>query len=157
MKWVLIVLLIFAIMLIANALSQQYKDKCEFYNNLKNFLNQFKINVSFKKEKIPNFISNTYCKKQFKVFLDAYKDFLNTGNLDLTNLKILEENEKLELSDIVQNLGKYNSENEDKQLNGYLVIIEEKLLRAQEEKSRLCPMIIKLSLLFGIGLAIILI
>ena len=43
MKWFLILVLIAVIMLIANAVSQQYKDKYEFYNNLNNFLKHFKI------------------------------------------------------------------------------------------------------------------
>ena len=44
MKWLLIIVLVFVIMIIAYSLSEQYKDKYDFYLNLKNFLNQFKIN-----------------------------------------------------------------------------------------------------------------
>ena len=41
MKWFLIIVLIFVIMLIAHSLSEQYKEKYYFYDNLKKFLNNF--------------------------------------------------------------------------------------------------------------------
>ena len=157
MKIILIIVLIFVIMLIANAVSQQYKDKFDFYYNLKVFLNQFKINVSFKKEKIPNFINKIESKKYFGLFIDEYKGYLQNGNLNLESLKILEPEEKQQLLEIVHNLGRYNSENESMQLENYLLLVEEKLNTAKENKIKLCPMIIKLALLFGIGLAIILV
>ena len=37
-------------MLIAYSVSEQIRDKYDFFNNLKQFLNQFKINVSFRQE-----------------------------------------------------------------------------------------------------------
>ena len=49
-KWILIVVLIVVIMLIAYSVSEQIKDKYDFFNNLKQFLNQFKINVAFAKK-----------------------------------------------------------------------------------------------------------
>ena len=157
MKWILIILLIFLIMFIAKSLSEQYKDKYDFYLNLKNFLTQFKINVSFKQEKLTKFLSNIEPKKTFKSFIDAYKNYLNTNNLDLSEVKALEEDEKAELKDIIVSLGKFNTETELKQMEGFISSIDNKLEIALNNKNKLCPMIIKLSLLFAIGLAILLI
>ena len=42
MKWFLIAVLIAVIMIIAYSISEQYKDKFDFYNNLKSFLNYLK-------------------------------------------------------------------------------------------------------------------
>ena len=67
MKWILIIILIFIIMLIAHAVSEQYKEKFNFYENLKTFLNQFKINIAFKQEKIIDFLEKTKSKKQFNL------------------------------------------------------------------------------------------
>lgn len=157
MKLILIIILICVVMLIANAVSEQIKDKYDFYNNLKLFLNQFKINVSFKKDKILNFLNSVKCKKQFNYFIEEYKSYLSTNNIDLNKITILDEEERKELSEIILNLGRYNTENEINQLNNYLETVNLKLNSALEDKKKFCPMIIKLSLLFSIGLAIILI
>ena len=157
MKWVLIIILIFVIMLIAYALSEQYKDKFDFYNNLKLFLNQFKINLSFKQEKITEFLDKTECKKQFKIFIEEYKNYLNTGELNLNKIKVLDDADKQELKNIVLNIGKHDTKSEINQLESFLLIIDNKLNQAKEDKNKMCPMIIKLSLLFAVGLAIILV
>ena len=87
MKWFLIAVLIAVIMIIAYSISEQYKDKFDFYNNLKSFLNQFKINLSFKQDKIINFLNNLKPKKQFKLFINSYKNYLNTDKIDLNEIK----------------------------------------------------------------------
>ena len=157
MKWALIIILIFVIMLIANALSQQYKDKFDFYSNLKLFLNQFKMNLSFKQEKIETFLNGIKAKKNFQTFTDCYKRYLKGEELDFSSIKILDEGEITELTDIVKNLGKHDTKSELSQLDSFLIIVEEKLTKASEDKNKLCPMILKLSLLFAIALAILLI
>ena len=64
MKWLLIIILIFVIMLIAYAVSEQYKEKFDFYDNLKKFLNQFKLNLSFRQETILEFLDKTKAKER---------------------------------------------------------------------------------------------
>ena len=156
-KWILIIILIVVIMLIAYSVSEQIRDKYDFFNNLKQFLNQFKINVAFRQEKINEFLQKSNSKKQFKVFVDEYSNFLKTGELCLEKIKVLEEDDKQILQDIVKNIGKYDAKNEISQMELFLLTVDEKLAKANEDKNKLCPMIIKLSLLFAIGLAILLI
>ncbi len=156
-KWILIIILIVVIMLIAYSVSEQIRDKYDFFNNLKQFLNQFKINVAFRQEKINEFLQKSNSKKQFKVFVDEYSNFLKTGELCLEKIKVLEEDDKQILQDIVKNIGKYDAKNEISQMESFLLTVDEKLAKANEDKNKLCPMIIKLSLLFAIGLAILLI
>ena len=156
-KWILIIVLIAVIMLIAYSVSEQIRDKYDFFNNLKQFLNQFKINVAFRQEKINEFLQKSNSKKQFKVFVDEYSNFLKTGELCLEKIKVLEEDDKQILQDIVKNIGKYDAKNEISQMESFLLTVDEKLAKANEDKNKLCPMIIKLSLLFAIGLAILLI
>ena len=134
MKLFLIITLIVVIMLIAHSISEQYKEKYDFYSNLKAFLNQFKINVSFKKAKVLDFINEIQAKKQFKFFLEAHKTYLETGKLNLDKITVLDQREKADLKDVVLNLGKYNAENEINQLDSFFLIIDAKLKKAQEEK-----------------------
>ena len=156
-KWILIVVLIAVIMLIAYSVSEQIKDKYDFFNNLKLFLNQFKINVSFRQEKINEFLQKNNSKKQFKLFIEEYSNFLKTGELNLEKIKVLDDDDKDILQDIVKNVGKYDAKNEINQMDSFLATVDVKLVKANEDKNKLCPMIIKLSLLFSIGLAILLI
>ncbi|MBQ8614963.1 MAG: hypothetical protein IJ415_00110 [Clostridia bacterium] len=157
MKWGLIIVLIFVIMLIAYAVSEQYKEKFDFYNNLKTFLQQFKINVSFRQEKITDFLKNIKAKKQFNLFIKEYQNYLKNNEINFKEIKILEEEEKNQLEMIIKNIGKYDAKNEINQLDSFLIEVDEKLKKAEADKNKLCPMILKLSLLFAIGLAILLI
>ena len=157
MKWILIVILVFVIMIIANSVGEQYREKFDFYLNLKNFLQQFKINISFRQEKIHDFLNKTKSKKQFNVFIKEYQRFLKTNELNLEDIKILDIEEKKQLEDIVKNIGRLDVVNEIEQVESFLIEIEGKLKQAEHDKMKICPMILKLSLLFAIGLAIILI
>lgn len=156
MKWILIGLLIVVVMLIAYSVSEQYKEKYDFYLNLKNFLNQFKLNLAFKQEKIINFLNNINAKKQFNLFIQEYKNYLNNNELNLSQIKILDDDEKQELTEIITNIGCMDAANEIQQLETFLLAVEEKLKTAEEQKQKLCPMILKLSLLFAIAVSIIL-
>ena len=157
MKWILIIILIVIIMLIANSVSEQYKEKLDFYNNLKNFLYQFKLNLNFKQEKIIDFLDKTNGKKQFNQFINAYKKYLSTNKFLLDEIKILDTEEKKQLTDIVISIGKMDAKNESKQIELFLIDVETKQKSAENDKNKLCPMILKLSLLFAIGVAILLI
>ena len=157
MKWILIIILIFVVMLIACSLSEQYKEKFDFYNNLKKFLNEFKINLTFKQDKILNFLQLTKSKKQFNLFILSYKNYLKTNKLDLTEIKILDQEEKKQLENIIKNIGQFDINNEINQIDLFLIDVEKALKQAEENRNKLCPMILKLSLLFSIAVAVLLI
>lgn len=157
MKWILIIILIFVIMVIAYAVSEQIKEKYDFYVNLKQFLQKFKLNISFKRERIIDFLNEVKAKKQFMLFVNQYKKYLATNTFDLIDIKILDDDEKFQLETIVKGIGNLDAKNEIEQIENFLLDIETKLDKAQQDKNRLCPMIIKLSLLFAIGLAILLV
>jgi len=157
MKWILIIILISVIMLISYAVSQQYKDKYDFYYNLKLFLNQFKINLSFKQAKVNEFLQNLKPRKYFKSFVEAYQNYLKAHPLNLDDVKILDETEKNELKYIIERIGKNDSRSEINQIEQFLCTVDEQLTKAEKDKNKLCPMIIKLSLLFAVALSILLI
>lgn len=157
MKWFLIIIFITVIMLIARALSEQYKEKFDFYYNLKNFLNNFKLNLSFKQEKILEFLKSINSKRQFNMFIVAYKKYLTTNELNLSEIKFLDQEDKSELENIMKNIGNYDAVNEMNQIDNFITLIDSRLVKAEQDKNKLCPMIMKLSLLFAIGIAIILI
>ncbi len=157
MKWFLIFVLISTIMLIAYALSNQYRDRLDFYTNLTEFLRRFKLNISFKQDKVEQFLNDTKPRKHFKQFILSYKNYLTTGKLDLNAISVLSDEEKNELNEVIKNMGRYDANNEIKQTEQFIAEMDIKRKKAEEDKNKLCPLIIKLSLLFAIGLSIILV
>lgn len=157
MKIILIILLVFIIMLIAKAVSEQYKDKFDFYDNLYQFLGQFKLNLTFKQEKVVEFLENLKPKKQFSLFIDDYQNYLNNNELNFDNLTFLDKEEKENLTTLIVGIGKHDINTEIEQVNGLIEITKLKKNQAEQDKNKICPLIIKLSLLFAIGLAILLI
>lgn len=145
------------IMLIAKSVSDQYKDKFDFYENLYNFLCQFKVNLSFRQEKLTEFLNNVTAKKQFNIFVEDYKNYLAGKEMDFDNLIFLEQEEKDNLKIIISDIGKNDAKTEIEQLNGFIKTIETKKNQTEKDKNKICPLIIKLSLLFSIGLSILLI
>ena len=157
MKLVLIILLIFIIMIIAKKVSEQYKDKYDFYCNLHNFLCQFKVNLSFKQEKVIEFLNGVDAKNQFNLFVEDYKQYLETDNLHLDNLTFLDSDEMIILEDIIKNIGKHDVKTEIGQLENFIENINLKKQHSEQDKNKICPLIIKLSFLFALGLVILLI
>ena len=157
MKIVLIIILVFMIMLIAKKVSEQYKDKYDFYCNLHSFLCQFKINLSFKQEKIVEFLNNLTPRKHFKLFIEDYIEYLQTEVVNFDNLVFLDSDEINALEDIVESLGKHDVQTEIGQLDSFIETINAKLTQAEQDKNKICPMIIKLSFLFALALVILLI
>ena len=157
MKIALIVILIFMIMLIAKQVSEQYKDKYDFYCNLDSFLCQFKINLSFKQEKIIEFLNDITPRKHFKLFIEDYKEYLNNGAVNFDNLTFLDCDEIANLNEIILNIGKHDVKTEIGQIESFIEKINSKKTQAEQDKNKICPMIIKLSLLFALALVILLI
>ena len=144
-------------MVIATSVSRQYKEKFEFYDSLKIFLEKYKINVSFQQTKLNDMLILEKSNRYFDLFILEFKEFLRNGELHLEHIKILDNEEIDELDRIVKHLGIYDIKNELAQIDNFILTIDTKLKKAEQDKKKLCPMIIKLSLLFAIGVAILLI
>ena len=155
MKLFLIVSLVCVIMVIAKSLSAQYRDKYDFYYNLNHFLTNFKLNLGFRQCKISEFLKTIKSRKDFKVFIESYQTYLETSKLDLSEIKNMEDEEKKELEEIITSIGKLNLEGEINQINTFITSVETRLKQAEDNKNKICPMTLKLSFLFAIGLAIL--
>ncbi|MBR2969639.1 MAG: hypothetical protein IKC49_01120 [Clostridia bacterium] len=157
MKWILIISLIIIIMLIAISISRQYNEKFIFYTNLKIFLEQFRINISFRQKKINEFLSDVKSNKVFVQFIECYQEYLDSGEINVHRIKILDKDELVDIEMIIKGIGRYDVKNEIMQIDTFLHIVADRLERATKEKEKLGPLIIKLSLLFSLALAILLI
>lgn len=157
LKIVLLVALVLLIMFIANGVSKQYKEKCCFYNDLIEFLNSYELNIGFKKDKMVQLVTNFKCSSSTKMLFNSYLDFLKTGKSITTNaLKIVEEDAEYIL-EVFNNLGHADYEQELKKINNHKEYFKKKLIDAEANKKKLCPLIIKLSFMFSLIVVLLLI
>jgi len=155
-KLALLIVLIIMIMMIALGVVKQYRQRHSLFLELSIFLNEYELNIGFKKEKIKDIILNFNATGEFKLILNNYlENFNDTNNLNFDNIKILQADEKSYLISMFKKLGTSDYENEKLQLVTFKSYIEEKVLSCKEKQNKLCPIIIKLSFLFALGVAII--
>lgn len=157
MKIILIFVLLTVVMIVAFKVSSFIKDKYNFYVHLKEFLNEFKLNLSFKREKITDFLTKQQYSKSFDVFINSYKEYLKSGELNLSDLIYLDDDEKEQLKAITTSIGRLDTQSELAQIEEFIAQINMKLQTSEKEKNKLCPLILKLSFLSAISVIIILI
>ncbi|MGN0788011.1 MAG: hypothetical protein ACI4L6_03005 [Candidatus Onthoplasma sp.] len=157
MKIILIFVLLTVVMIVAFKVSSFIKDKYNFYVHLKEFLNEFKLNLSFKREKITDFLTKRQYSKSFDVFINSYKEYLKSGELNLSDLIYLDDDEKEQLKAITTSIGRLDTQSELAQIEEFIAQINMKLQTSEKEKNKLCPLILKLSFLSAISVIIILI
>lgn len=157
MKIILIFVLLTVVMIVAFKVSSFIKEKYNFYVCLKEFLNEFKLNLSFKREKITDFLTKRQYSKSFDVFINSYKEYLKSGELNLGDLIYLDNDEKEQLKIITTSIGRLDTQSELAQIEEFIAQINMKLQTSEKEKNKLCPLILKLSFLSAISVIIILI
>lgn len=151
-KFVLICILIALIMFIAKQVSKQYKDRYEAYCDILRFIQDYQLNIGFKKEKIRSLTSKYTDKTNV---LGCYNKYLSSGIFDLGSVKLLTDEEKNQIKDYFEKFGNGDYETESGLIKITKSYIEEKIVETKKMKDKWCPMIIKLTFLFSIGLAIL--
>ena len=139
-------------MIIASRVSQQYKDRYEAFCDIASFINSYKLNIGFKKEKIKT-LTKEY--KDKTTILGCYKEYLDNGTFDLCKVKLLNNEEKSHLKDIFLKFGNGDYETEKKLSEIAESYTKEKIEETKQIKDKWCPMIMKLTFLFSLGVAIL--
>jgi len=156
MKYILMMCLIGVIMLVAQGVCRQYRERHALFESLGEFFRQMRLNLNFQKQKIKEILNVATIKKTNKEIYTAYLDYLEKGtSLDISNIRILEDLEQQQISKMLVSLGKNDTSGEIKQLDAYDVYLKDKIERTRIEKDKYCPLITKLSFLFALGLAIL--
>jgi hypothetical protein len=156
MKYILMLALIGVIMLIAQGVCRQYRERCALFEALGEFFRQMRLNLSFQKQKIKEILNQATLKKTNKDIYISYLNYLEHGDIiDISFVRILEDDEQEQITKMLCSLGKNDTSGELKQLDAYDIYLKDKIERSRLEKEKNCPLITKLSLLFAIGLAIL--
>ena len=156
MKIALIIIICLIVIMIGRGIGHQYTVKYRFYTSLLNLLEDLKLSISFKKEKIQLVLDKHKDSKELKQLVYAYENYLNNGTVDLTNVKEIDAEDVELLMEIIQSLGRYNSSTELMQIDTYIETIKVKEFRAEEDKKKYQPMVNKLSFLLSLAIGIIL-
>ena len=84
--------LIGVIMLVAQGISKQYKDRHLMFEALGDFFRQMRLNLTFQKQKIKEILNQATLRKTNKDIYTAYLDYLEKGTaLDLGFIRLLDE------------------------------------------------------------------
>lgn len=154
-KIFLIIVLVALIIYIAKGVAKQYSDKLEFYKNLKNFFDIYKLNIGFKKDKLKEIVLNFSSKGDAQILFKNYLEFLENSK-DLTcETTLINEQEKTEIIDILKALGQGDYSTEKEKLKITEEYMTKQIEKAQSNKDKICPLIVKLSILFAILVAIL--
>ena len=107
-------------------------------------------------EKIKEILNQTTLKRNNQEIYTTYLNYLEKGTpIDISFIRILDDNEQQQISNMLLSLGKNDVSGELKQLEAYQVYLSDKIESTRHEKDKYCPLITKLSFLFAIGLAIL--
>lgn len=143
-------------MLVAQGVCKQYRDRNALFEALNDFFRQMRLNIGFQKQKIKEILNQATLKKSNKEIYTAYLAYLEKGQpLDLNFVRILDDTEEEQVSNMLRSLGKNDASGELQQLDAYDIYLKDKIEATRREKDKYCPLITKLSFLFAVGLAIL--
>ena len=156
MKILLLILIVVLIMIIANGVAKQYKERHNLYANILKFLNDYELNIGFKKEKILDVAQKFESNNESKKIIEIYKNHLTQKtDINFESITILQEDEQKFLENIFKNLGAGDVDSEKLQLSEIKIQLKAKVEETAKIRDKFCPLIIKLSLLFAIALVIL--
>ena len=143
-------------MIIANGVAKQYKERHNLYANILKFLNDYELNIGFKKEKILDVAQKFESNNESKKIIEIYKNHLTQKtDINFESITILQEDEQKFLENIFKNLGAGDVDSEKLQLSEIKIQLKAKVEETAKIRDKFCPLIIKLSLLFAIALVIL--
>ena len=156
MKILLLILIVVLIMIIANGVAKQYKERHNLYANILKFLNDYELNIGFKKEKILDVVHKFESNNESKKIIEIYKNHLTQKtDINFESITILQEDEQKFIENIFKNLGAGDVDSEKLQLKEMKIQLKAKVEETAKIRDKFCPLIIKLSLLFAIALVIL--
>lgn len=152
-----ILILCSVVVFIGYMISRQYVIRHKFYTSLLEFLEELKLSILFKKEKLIDVIAKFSSRRELKEFISSYRNYINTSTLDLTNVSEISTDDIEVLATLVTSIGRFDANTEAKQIDSFISKITTSEKQAYADRKKYSSMILKLSILLSLALGIILI
>lgn len=165
MKCVLLCLIITCSTYIGYGFSSYYRKRLRLFKDCHNFANKLIVDINFSKNNLKEIISSSLGNygSEFKQILNRFLDYLNSHATILKSEDIFVKNNFLSVEEIqviftfLKGLGRYDAENQIKELEDFKLKFDELKQQANNENKKYGALYVKLGLMFGIMLAILLI
>ena len=150
------------VLIISTIIGKSFSDKHEkrfcFYNSLKNFNLTLKQNIKFKRHNVLQLLDDNSYSKDFCLLLSSYKlSTLQGVDKGLCFPSWAEREDIAFLTTYLNGLGKNSIETELDFINSYEDIIDQKLVKIEENKQKFSKLGQKLGFSVGLGLVIIIV
>ena len=143
-------------------LSNKHKKKYLFFKELGDFFSYLKHSISFSQKLLKDIIKEFYENRKINLFnYQAYVNYLNSKSLkmkfELTDCDFLNAEEKKDINEYFNQLGKLNLKDEIEKIEGIISVINVFTEEKKEDFKKYSNILIKLGILFGLTVGIILI
>ncbi|MBE7082075.1 MAG: hypothetical protein E7378_00125 [Clostridiales bacterium] len=163
MKIIMVILLVALCGAIGYGLSKNYSDRKKFFYCLESFFVVFKVDISFNKSKLLTALNaelKTVKNKNLTMLLTNFTSLLTqNGQLNknevFKGINILYEQEKDVIFAFLQGLGKSDVFNQVQTIDNFLFKVREFYDVSNKDCKKYCPLYVKLSIIFGLLIAII--
>ena len=160
MKIVLSILLILACLYIGISISGSIKKKKEFWEDVVKLCEYLSQNINFGQKKLNEILLSykTICGIKCQSLIDTFVDAKGKGGLlESFENYFFEESEKKLLLEFFDQIGELDVYNELAKIENYKLRFIKILDKYSEKSKKFSPLIVKLSLIFGIAICIVLI
>lgn len=130
--------------LIGVKIKSYYKKRSEIYEELHGFVRKVKTEISFKKNYLDDVLKGSDCSREVRAIVDG------VGTVNALN-----EKERKEVSQIFQDIGKSDINEDILNLDKAIESLDNKSKLSQKEYSSKGVLAVKIGLLIGIGIFII--
>ena len=150
--------------IIGYKLASYYINRKKFFSSLQTLLSGIELDIAFSKDKLKNLIKRNTQKlssTELVYVCDKVCSFLENkqtiSNSIFNDISILKKDEKQFVYQIFFNLGKYDSFLQTKEIQSYLIKIDEYYNVANEECKKYAGLFIKLGIIVGLLVCLLII
>ena len=162
MKYVLIIILILCCTYVGYGISKYFSNRKAFFSDLVLMMDKLRLDISFSKEKIGDIVSNfSALSKPFQKlqsnFLQMLKDNEFNQDVLLREINILKEEEKNSIILFFKSLGRFDVENQTKQIVSFTDEFKRYENESAIQKQKYSSLFIKLGFIIGVLISLLVI
>ena len=147
MKLIIGIVIFFTSVIVGISSSKKYLNRYKFYNSIKNFNQDFKSILSFKRDYIEKLYKKEY---KFEYFNDILKQKLSETNKNLILPNFLTDDEKNEINNYFYAVGRFDAITQNEILIQYEQLFNERIKHCYEENKKYGALYQKIGVIVGL-------